>query len=102
MTNKNQNLIMIISIDENETKIVIQNNSEIVQSSNLLIGTRAMDEAIAKFFREELGLLIGRRTAECVRTEMGNAIPQKTKSEMRVRGRNLKANTLQDVTVTNE
>ena len=102
MTNKNQNSIMIVSIDEHETNIVIQNNGEIVQSSYLLIGTRTIDEAIAKFFREELGLLIGRRTAECVRTEMGSAIPQETKSEMRVRGRNLKADALQDVIVTNE
>ncbi|MDQ3749189.1 MAG: rod shape-determining protein [Acidobacteriota bacterium] len=102
MTNKNQNSIMIVSIDEHETNIVVQNDGETVQSSYLLIGTRTMDEAVAKFFREELGLLIGRLTAKCVRTEIGSAIPQKTKSEMCVRGRNLKANTLQDVTVTNE
>lgn len=102
MTNKNQNSIIIVSIDENETKIVVQNDGETVQSNYFMIGTRTIDEAIAKFFREELNLLIGKGTAKCVRTEMGSAVPQETKSEMRVRGRNLKADALQDVTVTDE
>lgn len=102
MTNKNQNSIMIVSVDENETKIVVQDNGQTVQSSYLLIGTRTIDEAIARFFREEFSLLIGRQTAKCVRTEIGSAVPQEAKSEMRVRGRNLKVNALQDVIVTNE
>lgn len=102
MTNENQDSIVIVSVDENETKIVVQNNGETVQSNYFMIGTRTIDEAIVKFFREELGLLIGRRTAKSVRTEMGSAIPQETKSEMRVRGRNLKTDALRDVTITDE
>lgn len=102
MTDNNQNSIMIVSVDEHETTIVVQNGGETKQSSYFMIGTRTLDEAIINFFREELSLLIGRQTAKSVRTEMGSAIPQETKSEMRVRGRNLKANTLQDVTITDE
>ncbi len=49
-----------------------------------------MDEAIIQFMRRQHGLLIGERTAEQVKIEIGSAAPTVEKLNMEVRGRCLR------------
>ena len=48
-----------------------------------------MDEAITQYVKREHDLLIGERTAERVKMELGSAAPLARRKEMEVKGRHM-------------
>lgn len=100
MPNKKQKANLIVRIDEDVTTIIVQNGNKILYSSRLTANTKRMDEAITKFFGEQLGFVIGKRTAKAVRTEVGSAVKLETQLKIHVQARVIGANTHEDIIVT--
>jgi rod shape-determining protein MreB len=92
---------MVVDIGGGTTDIAIISLSGIVYSRSLRMAGNQMDDAVAEYVKRKYGLLIGERTAERVKMEIGSAarLPEPLTSV--VKGRDLihglpKAITLQD------
>jgi len=82
---------MIVDIGGGTTDIAVISLAGVVYSRSVRVAGNAMDEAIANFVKREKDLLIGERTAEIVKMELGSASPQAMRREMEVKGRHVLA-----------
>ena len=80
---------MIVDIGGGTTDIAVISLAGVVYSRSVRVAGNAMDEAIANFVKREKDLLIGERTAEIVKMELGSATPLEIKREMEVKGRHV-------------
>jgi rod shape-determining protein MreB len=80
---------MIVDIGGGTTDIAVISLAGVVYSRSVRVAGNAMDEAIANFVKREKDLLIGERTAEIVKMELGSATPLPMKREMEVKGRHV-------------
>ena len=65
--------------------------SGVVYANSTRVGGDKMDEAIINFVKRKYNLLIGERTAELIKIEIGTAFPLDDMRSMEVKGRNLVA-----------
>jgi rod shape-determining protein MreB len=80
---------MIVDIGGGTTDIAVISLAGVVYSRSVRVAGNAMDEAISNFVKREKDLLIGERTAEIVKMELGSASPLAMKREMEVKGRHV-------------
>ncbi len=82
---------MIVDVGGGTTDIAVLSLGGIVCRSSLRIGGDKFDDAIIRYIRREYNLLIGERTAEEVKIQIGCAFPpyQNKEQVMDVRGRDL-------------
>jgi rod shape-determining protein MreB len=80
---------MIVDIGGGTTDICVISLAGIVYSRSLRVAGNAMDEAIANFVKREKDLLIGERTAEQIKIELGSASPLPERKELEVKGRHV-------------
>ena len=80
---------MIVDIGGGTTDIAVVSLAGVVYSRSVRVAGNAMDEAIANFVKREKDLLIGERTAEIVKMELGSASPLAMRREMEVKGRHV-------------
>ncbi|MGI6713142.1 MAG: rod shape-determining protein [Bacillota bacterium] len=82
---------MIIDIGGGTTDIAVLSLGGIVCSKSLRIGGDKFDEAIVRYIRREHNLMIGERSAEELKINIGTAYPQGLEENrvMEVRGRDL-------------
>ena len=66
---------MIVDIGGGTTDICVISLAGIVYSRSVRVAGNAMDEAIANYVKREKDLLIGERTAEQIKIELGSASP---------------------------
>ena len=79
---------MIIDIGGGTTEVAIISMSGIVYSKSVRIAGDEMDEAIIQHFKRDHNLLIGERTAESIKCNVGSAL-QGTDYKLSVKGRNM-------------
>ena len=80
---------MIVDIGGGTTDIAVISMAGVVYSKSVRIAGNAMDEAITLYVRREHNLLIGERTAERIKMELGSASPLSERRSMEVKGRHL-------------
>jgi rod shape-determining protein MreB len=82
---------MIVDIGGGTTEIAVIALSGIVNEESIRIAGDEMNNAIIQFFKKNHNILIGERTAEAIKCEVGSAMPMKDKDEIsiRVKGRDL-------------
>jgi rod shape-determining protein MreB len=80
---------MIVDIGGGTTDIAVISLAGVVYSRSVRVAGNAMDEAITQFVKREHNLLIGERTAERVKIELGSAAPLESSREMEVKGRHV-------------
>src|SRR5450830_1627467 len=80
---------MIIDIGGGTSEIAIISLGAIVVSTSLRVGGNKIDEAISSYVRKKYNLMIGDRTAEEVKIQIGTALPLERELTMDVRGRDL-------------
>src|SRR6188474_1349576 len=80
---------MVVDIGGGTTDIAVLSLAGVVYSRSVRVAGNAMDEAIANFVKREKDLLIGERTAEIVKMELGSATPLPMRREMEVKGRHV-------------
>jgi rod shape-determining protein MreB len=80
---------MIVDIGGGTTDIAVISLSGIVYSRSVRMAGNQMDEAIMNYLKRKYNLLIGERTAEQIKIEIGSAYPLDKPLTMEVKGRNL-------------
>jgi len=93
---------MVIDIGGGTSEIAVISLSGIVCQRSEKIGGDEMDEAIVQFMRRTHNLLIGERTAEQIKCQIGSAYPLEEELEAPVKGRDLVANIPKTVNVRSE
>ncbi|HAA89088.1 MAG: Rod shape-determining protein MreB [Thermoanaerobacterales bacterium 50_218] len=95
---------MVVDIGGGTTDVAVLSLGGIVCSKSLRVGGDKFDEAIIRYVRKEYNLMIGERTAEELKINIGTAYPKAKKPEesMEIRGRDLVSGLPKTVRVTAE
>ena len=80
---------MIIDIGGGTTDIAILSLGDIVISKSLKIAGNTFDNDIKDYIKDKYKLLIGERTASCIKHEIGSVYKDEKKKSMKVKGRDL-------------
>ena len=80
---------MVVDIGGGTTDVAVISLAGIVYSHSVRIAGNAMDEIIMDHCKHKHNLLIGERTAEAVKIEIGSAFPLERPMKMEVRGRDM-------------
>ncbi len=80
---------MIVDIGGGTTEVAIISLAGIVYAKSVRVGGDKLDEAIVHYIKRKYNLLIGERTAEQVKIEIGSAYPDGQERTMNVKGRDL-------------
>ena len=80
---------MIVDIGGGTTEIAVIALSGIVIDESIRVGGDEMDSAIVQYFKRNHNLLIGQRTAERIKCEVGSAMKLDQEMEVSVKGRDL-------------
>ena len=80
---------MVVDIGGGTTDIAVISLSGIVYSSSVRVAGNEMDDAIMHYLKRKFSLLIGERTAEQIKIELGSAYVLDKPLTMEIKGRNL-------------
>jgi rod shape-determining protein MreB len=80
---------VIVDIGGGTTEVAIISYGGVVSCNTIRIGGDQMDEDIIQYVRKRYNLLIGERTAEQVKIEVGQALIEHDERTMEIRGRDL-------------
>lgn len=80
---------MVVDIGGGTTEVAVISLGGIVASRSVRIGGDELDNAIVNYIKKNYNLLIGERTAEEVKINVGSAIAPTPESEYEIRGRDL-------------
>ncbi len=78
---------LVIDIGGGTTEVAVISLNDIVVSTSVRVGGNRFDEAIAAYIKRKYNVLIGERTAEAVKIEVGSALPLDKPLVTQVRGR---------------
>lgn len=91
---------MVVDIGGGTCEVGIVSLGDIVASCSVRVAGDKMDEAIITYIKKKYNLLIGERTAEDIKIEIGSAYPYEDEGEMTVKGRNLVDGLPKNITIT--
>ena len=91
---------LIIDIGGGTSEIAVISLGGIVVSRSVRVGGNRFDEAITNYVRKKYNVMIGDRTAEDVKIQIGTALPLERELHMEVRGRDLIAGLPRTVPIT--
>ncbi len=80
---------MVVDIGGGTTEVAVISLAGIVYSKSVRVGGDKMDAAILQHIKRKYNLLIGERTAELIKTTIGNAYPTDKVETMLIKGRDL-------------
>ncbi len=90
---------MVVDIGGGTTDVAVISLSGIVYSHSLRVAGNHMDEAIANYLKRKYNLLIGERTAEQIKVEIGSAYTLDKPTTMEIKGRSLIEGKPQTITI---
>lgn len=80
---------MVVDIGGGTTEVAVISLGGIVTSKSLRIAGDELDQAIVSYIKKEYSLMIGERTAERVKIEIGSAFKEDEERTMDIKGRDL-------------
>jgi rod shape-determining protein MreB len=80
---------MVVDIGGGTTDVAVISLSGIVYSRSVRVAGNEMDDAIMSYLKRKYNLLIGERTAEQIKIQIGSASPLDEPLKMEIKGRNL-------------
>lgn len=80
---------MIVDIGGGTTEVAIISLGGIVTSKSLRVAGDELDQSIINYIKKEYSLMIGERTAENIKVELGSAYETDEDKTMEIRGRDL-------------
>jgi rod shape-determining protein MreB len=80
---------MVVDIGGGTTEVAVISLAGIVYSKSVRVGGDKMDEAILQYIKSKYNLLIGERSAELIKTTVGNAYRDEKADHMQIKGRDL-------------
>ncbi len=90
---------MIVDIGGGTTDVAVISLNDSVLSESIKVAGDKFDDAIVRYMRKKHNLLIGERTAEQMKIQIGSAYPRKEQQSIEVKGRNLISGLPQSITV---
>ena len=93
---------MVVDIGGGTTDIAVISLAGIVYSKAVRVAGNEMDEAIIHYIKKTYNLLIGERTAEQIKMELGSAYPVEERLTMEIKGRHLIEGVPKTITITDE
>jgi rod shape-determining protein MreB len=93
---------MVIDIGGGTTEIGVISLGGLVVSKSIRVAGDKFDKAIVDYINKKYNLIIGERTAEEVKIEIGTAIKLDKELKMLVKGKNRISGLLETITVTSE
>jgi rod shape-determining protein MreB len=93
---------MIVDIGGGTSDIAVISLSGIVYSRSVRVAGNEMDEAIIQYIKRKHNLLIGERTAESIKIQIGSAAPLDRPLTLEIKGRNLIEGVPKTVMITDE
>ena len=90
---------MVVDIGGGTCEVAVISLGGIVVSKSVRTGGDALDAAIVRYIRKMFNLLIGERTAESIKIEIGTAMRVDNPPTMEVRGRDLVSGLPKNITV---
>lgn len=91
---------LIVDIGGGTTEVAITSLKNIVFCRSVRVGGDEMDRAIVQYVKRKYNLLIGERTAEIVKIEIGTVLPEGPEASMEVKGRDLVTGVPKTITLT--
>ena len=91
---------MVVDVGGGTTDVAIISMAGIVYSRSIRVGGTAMDEAIINYIKRNYNLLIGDRTAENIKINIGSAFPLDEEMTMDIKGRDLVEGKPKTITIT--
>lgn len=91
---------MIVDIGGGTTDVAVISLAGIVYSRSVRVAGNEMDEAIIQYIKKKYNLLIGERTAEQVKIELGSAFAMDEELSMEIKGRNLMEGVPKTIVIT--
>ncbi len=80
---------LIVDIGGGTTEVAVISLAGVVYSNSVRVGGDKLDEAIVQHLKRKYNMLIGERTAEQIKIEIGSAHSSNEKTTMAVKGRDL-------------
>jgi rod shape-determining protein MreB len=91
---------MIVDIGGGTTEVAVISLKNIVFCRSIRVGGDEMDRSIVHYVKRKYNLLIGERTAEIIKIEIGTVLPDNDQSRMEVKGRDLITGVPKTITLT--
>lgn len=91
---------MIVDIGGGTTEVAVISLKNIVFCRSIRVGGDEMDRSIVQYVKRKYNLLIGERTAEIVKIEIGTVLPDTGPVSMEVKGRDLVTGVPKTITLT--
>jgi len=91
---------MVVDIGGGTTDVAVISMAGIVYSRSIRVGGTAMDDAIINYIKRNYNLLIGDRTAEDIKINIGSAYPLDEELTMDIKGRDLVEGKPKTITIT--
>ncbi|MGH3496634.1 MAG: rod shape-determining protein [Nocardioidaceae bacterium] len=91
---------MVVDIGGGTTEVAVISLGGIVTSLSIRTAGDDLDQAIISWFKKEYSLMLGERTAEEIKMELGSAFPLPDEPEAEVRGRDLISGLPRTITVS--
>ena len=91
---------MVVDIGGGTADIAVISLSGVVESSSIKIAGDQFNEAVVKYMRRKHNILIGERTAELMKMEIGCVFPKEEESSIEIKGRCLMTGLPKTITVT--
>jgi rod shape-determining protein MreB and related proteins len=91
---------MVVDIGGGTTDIAVISLAGIVYSKSVRVAGNEMDEAVIQYIKKKYNLLIGERTAEQIKLELGSAFPLDEPLTMEIKGRDLIEGIPKTLTIT--
>jgi rod shape-determining protein MreB len=80
---------MIVDIGGGTSEVAVISLGGIVTAKSVRCAGDEFDNSIINYIKKRYNLLIGERTAENIKVEIGSAFPAETEDKMEIKGRNL-------------
>ncbi|HHY21626.1 MAG TPA: rod shape-determining protein [Bacilli bacterium] len=90
---------MVVDIGGGTTDIAVLSMGSIVTASSIQVAGDKFDQEILQYIKREYKLLIGERTAENIKIQVGTVFPGARNEELDIRGRDLVSGLPQTITV---
>lgn len=79
---------MIVDIGGGTSEVAVVSLGDIVTAQSVRIAGDDLDEAIINYIRRKHNLIIGNRTAEQIKIDIGSVIPYENETSVEIKGRN--------------
>lgn len=94
---------MIVDIGGGTTEVAVISLAGIVYAKSVRVAGDKMDESILQYIKRKHNLAIGERTAELIKTTIGNVQPDEVNDEtMEIKGRDLVSGVPKTLTITDK